>query len=442
MTALISHRADHLGGTIALPGDKSISHRALILGTLARGQTKIRGLLEGEDVLATARALQQLGGHIRKDEDGIWVVDGIGLSGFHEPEAPLDLGNSGTGARLLMGVVAGSGIKAVFTGDASLSSRPMARVTTPLEKMGALVSAREGTYLPLMIEGLLQPMGITYESPHASAQIKSAVLLAGLTARGETKVIEPRPSRNHTEAMLRHFGVPVEESPTADGGMEVSVRGDSLLTAADIEVPADPSSAAFPAVAALITEGSEITMTGIGTNPLRFGLFETLMEMGGDITLTNQRTEGGETVADITVRSSRLRGVDVPADRAASMIDEYPVLSVAAAFAEGTTHMDGIGELRVKETDRIALMEEGLKRAGATVSSTKESMTVTGSGQISGGITVDACHDHRIAMSFLVLGQRANQPLAVEGTETIATSFPGFREMMNRIGADIRSHEA
>jgi len=441
MTALISHRAGQLNGTVTLPGDKSISHRALILGTLARGQTKIRGLLEGEDVLATATALQQLGGHIRKDEDGNWVVDGIGLSGFHEPEAPLDLGNSGTGARLLMGVVAGSGIKAVFTGDASLSSRPMARVTTPLEKMGALVSAREGTYLPLMIEGLLRPVSITYESPHASAQIKSAVLLAGLTARGETKVIEPQASRNHTEAMLRHFGVPVEEKPTAGGGMEVSVRGDALLTAADIHVPADPSSAAFPAVAALITEGSEITMTGIGTNPLRFGLFETLMEMGGDITLTNHRTEGGETVADITVRSSRLKGVNVPAARAASMIDEYPVLSVAAAFAEGTTHMEGIGELRVKETDRIALMEEGLARAGATVSSTKESMTVTGSRQIRGGITVDACHDHRIAMSFLVLGQQSEHPLSVEGTETIATSFPGFRELMKSIGADIRSHD-
>ncbi|NDA08166.1 MAG: 3-phosphoshikimate 1-carboxyvinyltransferase [Alphaproteobacteria bacterium] len=441
MTALISHRANHLHGTISLPGDKSISHRALILGTLALGQTRIHGLLEGADVLATAKALQQLGGQITKEDDGSWVVGGIGLSGFHEPESPLDLGNSGTGARLLMGVIAGSGIKAVFTGDSSLSARPMARVTSPLEKMGAIVSAREGTYLPLMIEGQLQPMSITYHSPHASAQIKSAVLLAGLTARGQTTVIEPRPSRNHTEAMLRHFGVAVEEKTTADGGMEVSVFGDALLTAADVHVPADPSSAAFPAVAALITEGSEITMTGIGTNPLRFGLFETLMEMGGDITLSNHRTEGGETVADITVRSSRLRGIDVPAERAASMIDEYPVLSVAAAFAEGKTHMEGIGELRVKETDRIALMEEGLRLAGATVSSSPDSMTVVGSGKITGGITVDACHDHRIAMSFLVLGQRSEQPICVEGTETIATSFPDFRELMHRIGADIRSQD-
>lgn len=442
MPTLISHRTGNLHGTIILPGDKSISHRALILGTLALGKTRVRGLLEGADVLATAGALRQLGGHIEHEADGSWSIDGIGLSGFHEPETPLDLGNSATGARLLMGVVAGSGIKAVFTGDASLSGRPMARVTTPLEMMGAVVSARQGTYLPLLIEGVLQPLSITYKSPHASAQIKSAILLAGLTARGETRVVEPRPSRNHTEAMLRHFGVPVEEIPTEDGGMSITIGGDAKLTAADVHVPADPSSAAFPAVAALITEGSEITMTGIGTNPLRFGLFETLKEMGGDITLTNPRIEGGETVADITVRSSRLKGVEVPAERAASMIDEYPILSVAAAFAEGTTRMNGIGELRVKETDRIALMEEGLVRAGAKVSSTEDSMTVTGADAIRGGITVDACHDHRIAMSFLVLGQRADQPVRVDGTETIATSFPGFTTLMQEIGADIRPEDA
>jgi len=442
MPTLIAHRAKKLKGSVCLPGDKSISHRALILGTLALGRTRITGLLEGADVLATAQALRQLGGHIEKDTDGSWIVEGIGLNGFSEPDAPLDLGNSGTGARLLMGVVAGSGIRAVFTGDASLSARPMARVTTPLELMGARVTAREGTYLPLTIEGLLQPHSISYESPHASAQIKSAILLAGLTARGQTRVIEPRPSRNHTEAMLRHFGVPVDETPTETGGMAITLAGDARLVAADVEVPADPSSAAFAAVATLITEGSEITLKGVGTNPLRFGLFETLKEMGGDIRLENQRMEGGETVADITVRSSRLKGVEVPAARAAAMIDEYPILAVAAAFADGTTRMDGVSELRVKETDRIALMEEGLIRAGVKVSSTRDSMTVTGSAPVAGGMTVDACHDHRIAMSFLILGLASEKPVRVEGTETIATSFPNFASLMQEIGADIQPEDA
>ena len=437
MSTLVASRSSGLSGSHALPGDKSVSHRSLILGTLARGTTRVAGLLEGADVLSTASALRQLGGIIEKDGDGTWRVDGIGLCAFLEPAEPLDLGNSGTGARLLMGAVAGSGATAVFTGDASLSARPMARVTDPLARMGAQCTAREGTYLPLTLVGTDSPMPIEYESPHASAQIKSAILLAGLTARGRTRVIEPAASRDHTETMLRHFGVEVATETLDDGRTAVSLDGEVDLDAADITVPSDPSSAAFLAVAALITEGSKVTLAGIGTNPLRFGLFETLMEMGGDIRLKRERVEGGEPVADIEVRHSPLKGVEVPAGRAASMIDEYPVLSVAAAFAEGRTVMDGVGELRVKETDRIALMEDGLNRAGAKASSTKDRMVVEGRGQIAGGIETDACHDHRIAMSFLVLGLACGGSVTVKGTETIATSFPDFVPLMQAAGADI-----
>ncbi len=443
MLTLQARKSKSLSGSLTLPGDKSISHRSLILGTLARGTTRVKGLLEGADVMSTASALRQLGGQISREEDGTWRVDGIGLNAFAEPAEPLDLGNSGTGARLLMGAVAGSGITAIFTGDASLSVRPMARVTNPLVEMGATCTARDGTYLPLTMSGLASPMAIDYASPHASAQVKSAILLAGLTARGQTRVIEPAASRDHTETMLRHFGVPVESETLDDGRLSITLNGEVDLNAADIVVPSDPSSAAFLAVAALITEGSSLTLKGIGTNPLRFGLFETLMEMGGDISLTNTRVEGGETVADIDIRHSALKGVSVPASRAASMIDEYPILSVAAAFAEGETVMQGVGELRVKETDRIALMEDGLKRAGVEVSSTPDSMTVTGRGDgtvnggVIGGVTVDANHDHRIAMSFLVLGLASADTMTVKGAETIATSFPDFTPLMRQAGATI-----
>ena len=442
MLTLTSESAQNLSGEVKLPGDKSISHRSLIFGCLAKGQTVIRGLLEGDDVMSTRSALVQLGGDITlidDDADRRWVVNGVGLGGFKTPEAPLDLGNAGTGVRLLMGVVAGSGINAVFTGDASLSKRPMARVTNPLVEMGAKVEARDGTYLPLMISAPDQPQALDYTSPVASAQIKSAVLLAGLTARGTTSVTEPKASRDHTEAMLRHFGASVESTYHDDGRYTASLKGEAQLVARDVDVPSDPSSAAFLAVAATITPGSELTLRAVGTNPLRFGLFETLMDMGADITLSNQRQEGGEDVADVTVKSSQLHGITVPPERAASMIDEYPILSVAAAHAKGKTEMVGVEELRVKETDRIQLMADGLVEAGVKVDTTKDSMTVYGQdgSPIKGGITVDACHDHRIAMSFLTLGLTTTQPMTVLGAETIATSFPNFTALMNEIGGKI-----
>ena len=442
MLTLRSQTAKALKGEVRLPGDKSISHRALIFGSLAKGQTMIRGLLEGDDVMSTRSALMQLGADITlvdDHDDRHWRVNGVGLGGFKTPEAPLDLGNSGTGARLLMGVIAGSGISAVFTGDASLSKRPMARVTDPLKEMGATVEARDGTYLPLTISAPDQPQALAYDSPVASAQIKSAILLAGLTARGNTSVTEPKASRDHTEAMLRHFGATVTSQTHDDGRYTATLEGEAALVARDVLVPADPSSAAFLAVAATITPSSEITLHAVGTNPLRFGLFETLIEMGAQITLSNKRQEGGEDVADLTITSAPLKGVTVPAERAASMIDEYPILSIAAAHAEGSTHMIGIEELRVKETDRIQLMADGLIAAGVRVDTAQDSMTVHGMGHgaIAGGVTIDACHDHRIAMAFLTLGLTSQQPITVTGAETIATSFPNFTDLMNGIGANI-----
>lgn len=443
MLTLVSRAKTSLSGTITLPGDKSISHRALILGTLAVGRTKIKGLLEGDDVMSTRSALLQLGAQIEnkiEDGDSVWIVDGLGLGAFRMPDQPLDLGNSGTGVRLLMGVIAGSGITAVFTGDASLSKRPMARVTTPLVDMGARIEARDGTYLPLTVAAPDQPRSLDYASPHASAQVKSAILLAGLTARGRTRITEPRASRDHTESMLRHFGVAVETCTHKDGSYTADLDGEVTLAAKNITVPADPSSAAFLAVAGLITPDSDITLKAVGTNPLRFGVFETLLEMGGDISLSDERIEGGESVADLRVKSSSLRGVTVPSGRAASMIDEYPILSIAAANAKGITHMEGIAELRVKETDRIALMASGLMAAGVHVDSTEDSMTVHGMGDgdnIRGGVVIDACHDHRIAMSFLTLGLVTAEAMVVNGAETIATSFPNFTTLMNEIGADM-----
>ena len=451
MLTLLSRAKTSLSGTISLPGDKSISHRSLIFGTLALGRTRITGLLEGNDVMSTRSALVQLGATIEntyENGNSIWTVDGMGLGAFKTPDKPLDLGNSGTGARLLMGVIAGSGITAVFTGDASLSKRPMARVTDPLADMGARIEARDGTYLPLTVSAPPQPFCLNYVSPHASAQVKSAILLAGLTARGRTRITEPKASRDHTEAMLRHFGVPVTTTIHDDGSYSATLDGEVTLTAKDIIVPADPSSAAFLAVAALITSGSDITLNAVGTNPLRFGIFTTLLDMGGDITLTNERLEGGEAVADIRIKSSSLKGVTVPKERAASMIDEYPILSIAAATAEGITTMDGVAELRVKETDRIALMADGLMAAGVEVETTEDSITVHGmagkagikgnaAGLIKGGVTVDAMHDHRIAMSFLTLGLVTADAMTVEGAETIATSFPNFTDLMSEIGADM-----
>ena len=431
---LTSSRHGELSGIFDVPGDKSISHRSFIMGGLAIGTTRVTGLLEGDDVMATGQAMQALGAGIRQDEDGSWIVTGVGTAGLVSPEQPLDLGNSGTGVRLLMGVVAGLPITATFCGDESLSRRPMARVTDPLALMGASVTSRDGGRLPVTITGAQTPLAADHASKVASAQIKSAVLLAGLNARGTSIVREPHASRDHTEAMLRHFGATVRQRVEADGTHVVELEGEAVLRASDVIVPRDPSSAAFPMVAALITEGSDLSIPGIGMNPLRTGLITTLQEMGGDIEISNERTEGGEAVADLRVRHSRLRGIDVPAERAASMIDEYPILAIAATQAEGTTRMLGVAELRVKETDRIAVVAEGILAAGGTVAYDDDSMTVTG-GRVTGGMSIDSQHDHRIAMSFLTLGMVSDQPITVTGCTTINTSFPGFAVSMNGCGA-------
>lgn len=434
--SLSSQKTVNLAGIVDVPGDKSMSHRSLILGSLAIGTTKVTGLLEGADVLATADAMRAMGADITRHDDGTWVILGQGLHGLVAPETALDLGNSGTGVRLLMGVVAGQPITATFTGDASLSTRPMARITDPLKTMGAIVASRDGGLLPVTITGQDEPMAICYESPVASAQIKSAILLAGLTARGDTEVIELHASRDHTESMLRHFGAKVDQAVRDDGTHHVRLHGGAQLMAADIAVPRDPSSAAFPMIAALLTEGSDITLPAIGMNPLRTGLITTLIEMGGDITTFNERNEGGEPVADLRVHHSELHGIEIPAERAASMIDEFPILSVAATQANGTTVMNGVAELRVKETDRIKVMADGLQAAGAIVSYDDDTMTVTGS-SITGGMTVNSQHDHRIAMSFLSLGLISEAPVKVEGCETINTSFPDFAKIMQNAGANI-----
>ena len=440
MDTLIASPSSGLKGSIACPGDKSMSHRALILGGMALGQTRVEGLLCGQDVLATLGALRQLGVSITgPDKAGCTTITGRGLGAFTAPHAPLDLGNSGTGARLLMGVVAGAAITASFTGDASLSVRPMGRIIAPLHEMGAQFMARDGNYLPLTLSGTDTPLSIDWQSNIASAQVKSAILLAGLSARGITSITEPTASRDHSERMLAHFGAEITSETHADGRYTAYLKGEADLTGTDIRIPADPSSAAFAAVAALITANSAVTIPNTGLNPLRFGLYETLREMGADISISNQRIEGGEPVGDITCRSSQLRGINVPSTRAASMIDEYPILAIAAACAEGTTTMHGIGELRVKETDRIAMTEQGLLKAGAEVKTTADSMIIKGGGgkALAGGFTLDACHDHRIAMAFLVCGLASSSPISVSGAETIKTSFPNFAALMQNLGADI-----
>ena len=431
---LISRRHDGLSGQFLVPGDKSISHRSLILGGLAIGTTRVTGLLEGDDVLATCNAMRALGVTITHEDDGSWLVHGVGTAGLMSPAVPLDLGNSGTGVRLLMGVVAGQPITATFSGDDSLSQRPMARVTDPLAAMGAQITSRDGGRLPVTIKGVADPLAAAHTSKVASAQIKSAVLLAGINARGTSTVTEPHASRDHTESMLRHFGATVVQDMADDGTHHVSLTGEAVLRAADIAVPRDPSSAAFPMVAALLTPASDIIIPGIGMNPLRTGLITTLMEMGGDITLWNERTEGGEPVADLRVRHSQLHGIDVPAARAASMIDEYPILAIAATQADGVTRMTGVSELRVKETDRIAVVADGIAAAGGSVSYDEDSMTVTG-GNIAGGVTIASQHDHRIAMSFLTLGMVSDAAITVTGCMTINTSFPDFATLMNGCGA-------
>jgi 3-phosphoshikimate 1-carboxyvinyltransferase len=435
---LVARPAQPLTGTLKVPGDKSISHRSLILGGLTVGETTIEGLLEGEDVIATGDAMRALGSVVERTGEGAWRVRGCGVGGLAEPENVIDCGNSGTGVRLLMGAVAGQPITTFFTGDASLRRRPMARVSIPLEKMGVRFQGRDGGRLPMAVIGPETLMPIEYTLPVASAQVKSAILLAGLAAPGETTVIEPHPTRDHTETMLRHFGAEVRVQDLEGGGRRITVVGRPQLQPRPVIVPADPSSAAFPAVAALITEGSDITLVGVGTNPLRFGLFETLIEMGGDITFLNRRIEAGEPVADLRIRGGKLTGIEVPEDRAPSMIDEYPVLAMAAARAEGTTVMRGLGELRVKESDRFAATLNGLLACGVRAEAAGDDLIVHGSnGGIAGGATIPVDLDHRIAMAFLVLGGVAEKPIGVDDAAAIRTSFPNFLDLMNGAGADI-----
>lgn len=435
---LAARRCRGLRGQIKVPGDKSISHRALMLGATAIGETVVGGLLEAEDVLNTATAMAALGARVSRDEDGRWHISGTGVGGFIAPDAPLDFGNSGTGARLTAGLVSTTPLTATLTGDASLVKRPMGRIIEPLERMGARFEAAPGGRMPLILHGARRPTPMRYRLPVASAQVKSAILFAALNTPGRTTVIEPEASRDHTERMLRAFGaaITVHEAP---GGRKIVVEGHHELKAQPVAVPGDPSSAAFPLVAALITEGSVVVIANVLLNPTRTGLLATLKEMGADIEISNRRTEGGEEVGDLTARSSRLKGVTVPAGRAPSMIDEYPVLSVAAAFAEGRTRMDGLSELRVKESDRLAAVAAGLAANGVEVRIGDDWLEVTGrrGGSRLGAGEVKTHLDHRIAMSFLVMGLAAEHPVTVDDTRMIATSFPGFTDLLAGLGADL-----
>jgi 3-phosphoshikimate 1-carboxyvinyltransferase len=436
-TPLESRSSGPLCGKVRVPGDKSISHRALILGALSVGESRISGLLEGEDVLNTAKSMRALGARVERIGDFAWKVDGVGVGGFAQPEKPLDFGNSGTGCRLVMGAVAGCPISAVFDGDASLRSRPMRRILDPLELMGARTGdIGEGGRLPLTLSGARYPVPITYKTPVASAQIKSAVLLAGLSAPGTTTVIEQEASRDHTELMLKHFGADIVSEREGAHGRRIVLAGEPELHGAEVVVPADPSSAAFPIVAALIVEGSDITLSDVMTNPLRTGLFATLREMGASIEESEARGDAGEPMARLRVRASKLRGVEVPPERAPSMIDEYLVLAVAASFAEGTTTMRGLKELRVKESDRLEATGAMLRVNGVKVEISGDDLIVEGRGHVPGGGLVATHMDHRIAMSALVMGLASDKPVKVDDTAFIATSFPDFIPMMRSLGAE------
>jgi 3-phosphoshikimate 1-carboxyvinyltransferase len=435
---LTARRSGPLSGGARVPGDKSISHRALIFGALTVGETAISGLLEGEDVHHTVDAMRALGAKVERGGDGIWRVHGVGVGGFSAPRATLDFGNSGTGARLVVGALAGCPITATLDGDASLRKRPMRRVLDPLEKIGArVISAGEGDRLPLTLQGASDPMPIEYESPVPSAQLKSAVLLAGLAAPGETTVIEAEATRDHTERMLKHFGAKVTVKAHGEHGRRIVLRGQPELEAAPVMVPADPSSASFPLVGALIVPGSDLILEAVMMNPLRTGLFTTLKEMGASIEALETRGDGGEDVADLRVMASTLKGVDVPAARAPSMIDEYPVLAVAAAFAHGPTIMRGLSELRVKESDRLAATADMLRANGVEVTIDGDDMTVVGKGNVPGGGLVATHMDHRLAMAALMMGLASEQGVQVDDTAFIATSFPGFTDLMRALGADL-----
>ncbi len=440
MTPMISRLAEAIAGEVSVAGDKSISHRALILGATAVGESRVSGLLEAEDVSRTAAALGALGVIVEPGNGGAWRVIGRGVGGLAEPEGVLDMGNSGTGARLLMGLVAAHPFTSIFSGDASLRKRPMNRVMDPLRKMGAAFATRAGGLLPVTVTGTESPQPIEYELPVASAQVKSAVLLAGLNAPGRTTIVEPRASRDHTERMLAHYGAEIVVKDLPGGGRGITLTGQPEISAQDVTVPGDFSSAAFPIVAALLAPESTITLRGVGVNPLRSGLLDTLGEMGAAVGIANRRDESAEPVADLTVESSPLHGVEVPAERAPAMIDEYPILAVAAAFAQGTTRMLGLSELRVKESDRLAAMAKGLEACGVKVKEDADSLTIHGSGRPPrGGAAIAVDMDHRVAMAFLVLGMAAKEPVRVDDASCIGTSFPGFAEAMNELGARIEA---
>ena len=438
LAPLTARQSGPVQGRARVPGDKSISHRALILGALTVGETTVGGLLEGEDVLHTANAMRALGAHLERTGEQAWRIRGVGVAGFAQPVGPLDFGNSGTGCRLAIGAVAGSPVTVAFVGDESLRSRPMRRVLDPLEKMGARVlEVADGGRLPLTIRGAADPIPIIYESPVASAQLKSAVLLAGLAAPGETTVIEAEATRDHTERLLKHFGAKITSKSHGEHGRRIVLKGQPELEPANVLVPADPSSAAFPLVAALLAPGSELVLEAVMTNPLRTGLLTTLREMGASIEVVDKRDGGGEEIGDLRVRTSTLKGIDVPAERAPSMIDEYPLLAVAASFAEGVTRMRGLQELRVKESDRLAATVDMLRANGVAAEIEGDDLIVQGKGRPAGGAEVKTQMDHRIAMSALVMGLASENPVRVDDSAFIATSFPGFVELMRSIGADL-----
>jgi 3-phosphoshikimate 1-carboxyvinyltransferase len=435
---LTGRRTGALKGRARVAGDKSISHRALIFGALTVGETEISGLLEGEDVVNTANAMRALGANIERIGEGAWRVHGVGVGGFRAPDGVLDFGNSGTGCRLAMGAVAGCPVSASFDGDASLRRRPMKRILEPLELIGArAATVSDGGRLPLTLAGARDPIPIVYRTPVPSAQIKSAVLLAGLAAPGETTVIETEASRDHTERLLKHFGAEVRVEAEGAHGRKITVRGEPELAPSPVVVPADPSSAAFPMVAASIVPGSELILTDVMTNPLRTGLIVTLREMGADIETLELRSAGGEEVADLRVRASGLHGVEVPAPRAPSMIDEYPVLAVAASFAQGVTVMRGLKELRVKESDRLSAVADGLRANGVEVEIQGDDLIVQGKGRVPGEGLVATRMDHRIAMAFLVMGLASEKPVRVDDSAFIATSFPGFTALLRSLGAEL-----
>ncbi|HWX84049.1 MAG TPA: 3-phosphoshikimate 1-carboxyvinyltransferase [Xanthobacteraceae bacterium] len=434
---LTARRNGPLAGRARVPGDKSISIRALILGALAVGETRIDGLLEGEDVLNTAQTLRVLGAELDRTGERQWLVRGVGVGGFAKPAATLDFGNSGTGCRLMLGAVAGCPVTATFDGDASLRKRPMRRILDPLERIGARTLASTDGRLPLTLAGARDPIPIVFRPPVPSAQLKSAALLAGLAAPGETVVIEAEATRDHTEKMLTHFGAQVRVESEGANGRRITLTGQPELVPQPIVVPADPSSAAFPMVAALITRGSDVILDGVMMNPLRTGLITTLGEMGASIEQCDRRKEGGEDVADLRIRAGVLRAVEVPAERAPSMIDEYPVLAVAAAFADGTTVMRGLKELRVKESDRLAATAALLRGNGVAVDIEGDDLIVHGKGRAAGGGVVTTHMDHRIAMAAMVLGLASDKPVQIDDGTFIATSFPGFVELMRGLGADL-----